>query len=706
MTGSAAPDGFARLDDEALTWLLDSTSDAISVRRLDDLRLIRANRAFANLVGQPLERLLGTTAVEVGLADEASHRAWLEGLSDGSAKETDADLDLPGGVRRVHVISRVLDVGGVPCSVSVLRDLTERHLTKEALERKDRILEAVTFAADRFLRASWREGIADVLRRLGAAAAVSRVYVFELVDSEAGGARILAAEWHADGIEPLSTVGPYREVWHPIGSGRWDEVLRSGRVIHSITRNLPPEERERLRRDDVLSALSAPIFSGQTWWGELGFDDCVSERQWSDEEVDALRTAAGILGASVHREDEHSNRRVAEERYRALVEQIPAVVYVDAVEGPDTTVYISPQTTSMLGFTQDEWMADPGLLSKRIHPEDRERWRTAIEHADRTGESLHLEYRFVRADDSVVWLHDQAVLVHGDGGVPPVWQGVMFDITDRRATEDALREAFERERTAAARLRALDEMKNTFLQAVSHELRTPLTAILGAALTLERQDLDLSQTEAHDLLTRLAGNARKLHRLLGDLLDLDRLSRGIIEPSRHPTDVSALIRGVLEDSQVVGERPVELDLDGSVVEVDAPKLERIVENLLANAARHTPPGTQIWVRVRTDLRGMLLVVEDAGSGIPAELRESVFEPFRQVGPTSPHQPGVGVGLALVARFAELHGGRTWVEERPGGGSSFRVFLPHPEVAEAEAARRQQAGEGPAPAAPGGAIAGA
>ena len=702
MTGSAAPDGFARLDDEVLTWLLDSTSDAISVRRLDDLRLIRANRAFANLVGQPLENLLGTTAVDLGLSDEASHRDWLSRLADGSTQEAEVELDLPGGVRRVHVISRVLEVAGVPCSVSVLRDLTERHMTKEALERKDRILEAVTFAADRFLTASWREGIADVLRQLGTAAAVSRVYVFELVDSEAGGARILAAEWHADGVEPLSTVGPYREVWHPIGSGRWDSVLRSGRVIHSITRDLPPEERERLRRDDVLSALSAPIFSGQTWWGELGFDDCASERQWSDEEVDALRTAAGILGASVHREEEHANRRAAEDRYRALVEQIPAVVYVDAVEGPDTTVYISPQTASMLGFTQDEWMADPALLSKQIHPDDRDRWRAAIEHADATGEPLHLEYRFIRADGSVVWLQDLAVLVPGDGGVPHVWQGVMFDITDRRTAEDALREAFERERTAAARLRALDEMKNTFLQAVSHELRTPLTAILGAALTLERQDLELSDEETHDLLTRLAGNARKLHRLLGDLLDLDRLSRGIIEPNRHPTDVSGLIRGVLEDAQIVGDRPVDLDLDGSVVEVDAPKVERIVENLLANAARHTPPGTRIWVRVRTDLRGMLLVVEDAGPGIPAELRESVFEPFRQVGPTSPHQPGVGVGLALVARFAELHGGRVWVEERPGGGSSFRVFLPHPEVAEAEAARREAQSLGE----PGTAVAGA
>jgi signal transduction histidine kinase len=113
------------------------------------------------------------------------------------------------------------------------------------------------------------------------------------------------------------------------------------------------------------------------------------------------------------------------------------------------------------------------------------------------------------------------------------------------------------------------------------------------------------------------------------------------------------------------------------ISLDPGKVERIIENLLANAARHTPPDTPVWVRVAEPPGGggVLLAVEDAGAGIPAELRDSVFEPFRQ-GPDPPtHAPGVGIGLTLVARFAELHGGRAWVEERAGGGSSFRVLIP-------------------------------
>jgi signal transduction histidine kinase len=99
----------------------------------------------------------------------------------------------------------------------------------------------------------------------------------------------------------------------------------------------------------------------------------------------------------------------------------------------------------------------------------------------------------------------------------------------------------------------------------------------------------------------------------------------------------------------------------------------VVENLLANAARHTDPGTPIWVRVAPVDRAALLCVDDAGPGIPAEQRESIFRPFQRGGAT--YAPGSGVGLALVAQIASLHDGQAWVEDRAGGGASFRVLLP-------------------------------
>jgi signal transduction histidine kinase len=132
-------------------------------------------------------------------------------------------------------------------------------------------------------------------------------------------------------------------------------------------------------------------------------------------------------------------------------------------------------------------------------------------------------------------------------------------------------------------------------------------------------------------------------------------------------------------------RPLELAVEPVVSQVDPAKVERIVENLLANADRHTTPDTPVWVKLARQDQGVLIAVEDAGAGVPPELRAALFEPFHQGPETPTHAPGVGIGLTLVARFAELHGGRAWVEDRPGGGSSFRVLLPDPPAAAAATA---------------------
>jgi signal transduction histidine kinase len=236
-------------------------------------------------------------------------------------------------------------------------------------------------------------------------------------------------------------------------------------------------------------------------------------------------------------------------------------------------------------------------------------------------------------------------------------------------------------------------MKTMFLDAVSHELRTPLAAVLGIALTLERQEVQLSSEEVSDLLNRLAGNARKLDRLLADLLDLERLARGVIEPNVRRTDLGDLVRRVAR-AMDFGHRTVVVDETPAWVQVDPPKVERIVENLLANTIRHTPEGATVWVRVDRDREGVLLVVEDDGPGVPEDLRRRVFDPFTQGPQRSAHAPGVGIGLSLVDRFARLHGGRAWVEERPGGGASFRVLLPDPRPGSRRGGRPHPSVEGP------------
>ena len=396
----------------------------------------------------------------------------------------------------------------------------------------------------------------------------------------------------------------------------------------------------------------------------------------------------GVMLDITDRREAQAGLAEAEARYRSLVEQNPTITYIDPLEDETATLYISPQTTTILGYEPQEWYDDPHLWSKIVHPDDRDRL-----DADPPVPGVHSSvYRLIARDGREVWVHDQAELIVDASGEPRYWQGVLVDVTQQRRAEQLGRD-LEREREESERLRTEDELKTTFLQAVSHDLRTPLAAILGLAVTLAREDLELPPDEARDLAERIAKNARRLDRIVGDLLDLERLQRGVATLQVAPMDLGARVREQVAQSDLVADRRLALDVAPLTIEADRGMVDRIVENLVTNASKHTPGDSRIWVRVARDDdgEGALLTVEDDGPGIPADDREAIFEAFRQGAGAS---TGSGVGLALVRRFAELHGGRAWVDEREGGGASFRVWLPvRPIVPTAVDAQAPTVGEG-------------
>ncbi|HET9671607.1 MAG TPA: ATP-binding protein [Actinomycetota bacterium] len=370
--------------------------------------------------------------------------------------------------------------------------------------------------------------------------------------------------------------------------------------------------------------------------------------------------------------------------FRSLVERVPAIVYVDpAGPGPTSPTYISPYITQLLGYAPEDATRGPEWWASILHPDDRERVLAEWAHCDDTGEPYAGEYRLLAADGRTVWIRDEAVLLRDERGASVHWQGVMLDVTAAKQAQEDLEHALELERTAAEEMRRADEIKTTFLTAVSHDIRTPLSAILGNALTLEGADrLRITEEERKQLIQSLAAKARRLNAIVTDLLDTERLARGVVEPKLQEIAVGRLISLLVWDSEAMAGRQVHVDTRSVTAWVDPQMISRIVENLLTNAARHTAPECQIWVRVVPEGDSVLIAVEDDGPGIPEEHREAVFRPFEHGPMTSVHNPGVGIGLSLVARFAELHGGRAWVEEREGGGASFRVLVPRgdPETA--------------------------
>jgi PAS domain S-box-containing protein len=348
-------------------------------------------------------------------------------------------------------------------------------------------------------------------------------------------------------------------------------------------------------------------------------------------------------------------------RLELVLTQLPAVVWtvdreltLTSLAGAGTRLLHPPPA---LGVRLDEYLGAAGADAI-------ETIRTAL-----TG----------TASSSASWWDDtwwQVVvqpLVGPDGEVRGA-VGLAVDATPEKRHEEALEQALAREQAAAEELRRVDRLKDGFLRAVSHELRTPLASVYGFALTLRDRRDELAPDHQLDLLDRLAANAGRLRDLLEDLLDINRLAAGDLEPHRRRVDLATVCQHVL--GTIPTDRTIVTDLAPTPVDVEPAKVERIVHNLVRNAIKHTPDGTTVWVRTSRVGVGAELVVEDDGPGIPAELRDRIFEPFVQ-GPAAfeDARPGTGIGLSLVHQFTAVHGGTVTIDERPGGGARIAIRFP-------------------------------
>lgn len=220
-----------------------------------------------------------------------------------------------------------------------------------------------------------------------------------------------------------------------------------------------------------------------------------------------------------------------------------------------------------------------------------------------------------------------------------------------------------------------DRDRSLLLRSVSHDLRTPLAAILAAATDLLDDDLgDDDPATRRQLAAHIADDARRLDRLVANLLSLNRIESDAMRPRTQPVDLARLVRSAVEE--IGGAVPIIVSTDENPTDLDADPvlLGQVMTNLLDNAVRHSPADTHVDVSIGDDGRaGVTIVVSDRGPGVPPEERELIFQPFRsgQIAGSS------GVGLAICRAIVAAHGGTLSVHDREGGGAQFVVRLPRP-----------------------------
>ncbi len=356
-----------------------------------------------------------------------------------------------------------------------------------------------------------------------------------------------------------------------------------------------------------------------------------------------------------------TERRRAEEQSRALLDTAPdAMVIVDA-EG--TIVLVNQRLEAMFGYGRDDLLGQPVevLVPERF--------------------SGHAARRETYAAAPTVRPMGQGEVLFGkrrDGSEFPVEISLAPVETDRgMLVSAAIRDSTERVETER-RLRELDRLKDEFLSVVSHELRTPLTAIGGFAQLLLAQGERIDPAGRADMLGRIARNASEMDRLVGQLLDLSRLDAGQVEVTPVGLDLVDTVEACLASlaDAVSGRVRVEVPA-GTTVVADAHAVDRVLSNLLTNAVKFSPPDADVEVQAAPAKDGEVVVrVVDHGLGIPAAEREKVFERFYQVaGSSTGPRNGTGIGLSIVRRYIELLDGTVWVDDTPGGGSTFSFTLP-------------------------------
>lgn len=441
------------------------------------------NQAFVDYLGKCREEILGKTAYDLAPPELAAiyHQADLELMEQGGTQTYESQVIYADGSRHDVVFNKAVflntdgTTGGL---IGVMLDITERKHTEEALRRRDAILEAISFAAGRFLEAAaWNEDIQQVLAQLGGATQVSRVYIFQNHLNENGSpAMSQRYEWVAPGIMPQIANPELQDLtYREAGFERWAGIFSQGEPVYGLVKAFPADEAEHLAAQDIRSIAVVPIFVRDTWWGFIGFDECRTDRDWSAQEVDTLRIAAGIIGTAILRGQMEQDIQQSEQRYREIFENASDIIYTHDLEGRYTSVNRAAEHLS--GYTRDELIGM--YVAEIIAPEYLDQANAMQQQKLATGGTTPYEIEVLTRDGRRVTLETNTRLIYQDGQ-PVGVQGTARDITERKQSEEAMRRLVWQEEVIRIQEATLAELSTPLLVIADQIVLMPLIGAIDS----------------------------------------------------------------------------------------------------------------------------------------------------------------------------------------------------------------------------------
>ena len=634
-----------------------------------DARALYVNPALARTFGHTPEEILGRSMHELAPDGRYSalEAAIHEAAATGEARDLEQVIHAPDGGKRYYAIRVVPEFGpdGKPVSVlTVARDVTNQKAEEEQLHlaAKASQIYARSLSTASLFDPAMVGDVASVVDFITSILQSSTEYgiIGEALDGTIllwnEGARRLF------GYEPEEVVGK-----------------RNSSILHV------PEDVQAGTPEKILDAA----MRGGKWEGTIERQRKSGERFTSRVVITPRRDAQGrpvgylLISKDISEEIRMGEKlRRAESRFRVLLEMAPDAMVILNIAGEITLV--NAQTEHLFGFPRAT------LLGKSIEMLLPERFRASRPGAGggfldavpaRPG-GPGRELCGLRVDGTEFPIEVTSSPIESEDGL--VVASAIRDVTERRRIEQALLEK-------NMELESANLAKDRFLASMSHELRTPLNAIIGFSELLNDAVVGELAPEQKGLVADILASSEHLLSLINDILDLSKIEAGEMTLNLEPIDVDALLQGSI---MVVRERAMEHGLHVSV-EVqpglgrlwgDGRKLKQILYNLLSNAVKFTPNGGEIRAVARRvdgkDVpmmpfpRYLELKITDTGVGIPPSAMPKLFQPFTQADDSlSRRYEGTGLGLAMVKKLAQLHGGEVAVESEVDRGSTFTVWIP-------------------------------
>jgi len=448
----------------------------------------------------------------------------------------------------------------------------------------------------------------------------------------------------------------------------------------------PVEMQYRARRPDGsvrwVWERSFPIFDDA---GNLtrtaGVSTDITEVKTAQNQLEALNRNLERLV-----EERTAEVRQSETTYRALFENSNDGIFLMSPAGEE--LQANQRALDMVGYTLDEWRT---INNNQLVPADQQQDADARLEAVLRGEHVPLyERTFISKDGKRIAVEINLSAIRDATGKVMMVQSVVRDITERKKAEEALRDSRDKLSAANAALEKASRLKDEFLASMSHELRTPLSGILGLSEALQLQTYGELNEKQLKSLRNIESSGRHLLDLINDILDLSKIEAGKLDLQIAPCSASELCQASLQLTKGMAHQK-RLNVSFSmnpvtiILQADARRLKQMIVNLLSNAVKFTPEGGKLGLEVQGDEAEEIVSfsVWDKGIGIKPEEMGKLFKPFVQLDSSLARQySGTGLGLSLVQRMAELHGGSIKVESTPGEGSRFTIILPwSPEATE-------------------------